>query len=88
MIDYLYRTPKFPLICVIDDWLVAASSEVVFEQRIGNATLTSDTKYSIADSVGEDWEFYSDKSYVVPTLRRKWSKKKIIQTYNQSRNCA
>lgn len=87
-IDYLFRLPKFPIICVIGDWLVTAPSEVVFERRIANITLTPNASYSIVDSTGEDWEFYSGQMYIVPMMRRKWSKKKIIQTYNQSRNCA
>jgi hypothetical protein len=86
-IDYLFRLPKFPIICVIDDWLVTASSEVIFERRIANVALTPNTSYNIVDSTGEDWEFYSGQMYIVPMTRRKWSKKRIIQTYNQSRNC-
>lgn len=88
IIDYLFRKPKFPVIGVIDDWLVTAASEALFQRRVAKIRLEPDTKYSIIDASGEDWEFYSDKMYVVPTMRRKWSKKKIIQTYNQSRNCA
>ena len=87
-IDFLFRKPKFPVIAVIDDWLVTAPSEVLFQRRVAEIRLNPATKYSIVDSTGEDWEFFPDKMYVVPSLRRKWSKKKIIQTYNQSRNCA
>jgi hypothetical protein len=83
-IDYLFRLPKFPIICVIDDWLVTASSEVIFERRIANVALTPNTSYHLIDSTGEDWQFNSGEMYIMPTKRRKWSKKR---TYNQSRNC-
>jgi len=86
-IDYLYRLPKFPIIGVIDDWLVTAPSAAVFERRLGKVTLAPDARYNIIDSTGELWDFYSSKNYIVPTMRRKWSKKKIVQTYNQSSNC-
>jgi len=87
-IDYPFRKPKFPVIGIIDDWLVSAPSEALFQRRVAKIGLNRNAKYSIVDSIGEDWEFYAEGMYVVPTMRRKWSKKKIIQTYNQSRNCA
>jgi hypothetical protein len=85
---YPFRKPKFPIIGLIDEWLVTAPSEALFQRRAARIRLKPDTKYSIVDSSGEDWELYPGGMYVVPSLRRTWSKKKIIQTYNQSRNCA
>jgi len=87
MIDFLYRIPKFPIICSIDDILIMARSAAEFQRRIAKVDLASDTHYKIVDSTGEDWDFNASKLYVIPTLRRKWSKKKIIQTYNTSKNC-
>ena len=86
MIDYLYRKPKFPIICIIDNWLISASSQLIFQHRVAKVTLSPATNYSIIDSIGNDWQLYADEMYIAPTLRRKWSKKKIIQIYNQSRN--
>ena len=88
MIDYLFRKPRFPVICIVDDWLVTAPSAASFEQRLAKIALNLDAKYNIIDSTGEHWELYSIQMYIMPTMRRKWSKKKIVQTYNQSRNCS
>ncbi len=87
MIDYLYRKPKFPIICSIDGVLIMAKSEVEFQRRINKVDLTPDTHYNIVDSIGADWEFYTRQMYITPTMRRKWSKKRIIKTYNSSKNC-
>jgi hypothetical protein len=88
IIDYLHRAPEFPIICVLDDWLVTARSAETFQRQINESSLTLAANYSMVDATGEDWVFHSDEMYVMPSMRRKWSKKKIIQTYNQSRNCA
>lgn len=87
IIDYLFRKPKFPIICAFDDFLIMAKTEAEFQRRVDKVKLTSDTHYNMVDATGEDWQFSSGKMYIMPTKRRKWSKKKIIQTYNQSRNC-
>ncbi len=43
--------------------------------------------HSMVDSIGADWQFHTSKLYIVPSLKRKWSKKRIIQAYNDSKNC-
>ncbi|MBN1221462.1 MAG: hypothetical protein JXM69_21255 [Anaerolineae bacterium] len=86
-IDYLFRKPKFPVICSIGDILITAKSEAEFQRRIDKVNLTPDMSYNIVDSTGEGWEFYTNKLYIIPALRRKWSKKRLIQTYNDSQNC-
>lgn len=87
MIEFLFRVPEFPIIGIIDDLLIAAGSEAVFQSRIDQVELKPGGRYHVIDSVGAEWEFAVDKRYVMPTLRRKWSKKRIIQSYNQSHNC-
>lgn len=87
MIDYLFRKPKFPVICCIDDLLIMAKSDVEFQHRVDKVGLTPDTCYSMVDSTGASWEFYTSQMYITPTMRRKWPKKRIIQAYNDSQNC-
>ena len=87
MIDYLFRKPKFPIICIINDVLVTAKTEVGFQRRINQIDLAPDAHYNLVDSTGEGWEFYTNQMYITPALRRKWSKKRLIQVYNDSQNC-
>jgi hypothetical protein len=87
MIDYLFRMPKFPLICNIDGLLIAANSAAMFQRRIDKVTLLPDKRYNAVDATGARWIYYPDKMYVAPSLERKWSKKKIIRMYNESKNC-
>jgi hypothetical protein len=86
-IDYLYRLPEFPIICSIGDILITARSDAEFQHRLNSVTLSPDIRYNAIDASGATWELNPNQMYIVPTLRRKWSKKKIIQTYNGSKNC-
>ncbi len=86
-IVYLFRKPKFPIICSVDDFFITAKSEAEFQRKIAKVELTPDARYNMVDSTGEGWEFYTNKMYVIPAVRRKWSKKRIIQAYNDSKNC-
>ncbi len=86
-IRYMFRKPKFPIICILDDMLITAKSDAELQSRLNSVTLMPDTRYNTIDSSGATWELSTNQMYIAPTLRRKWSKKKIIQTYNGSRNC-
>lgn len=86
-IDFLFRLPQFPIIGNFDNWLILANSVAEFEHRLDPVELKPDTHYYLVDSIGNEWVFSSDKQYVMPTLKRKWSKKKIVQMYNDSQNC-
>jgi hypothetical protein len=87
MIDYLFRKPKFTVICCLNDFLITAKSEAVFQRRIDQVELTPEARYSLVDSTGADWQFNASEMYVFPTAKRKWSKAKIIRAYNESQNC-
>lgn len=43
-IDYLFRQPIFPIICIIDDVLITAKSGAALDLRLNNVTLTPDTR--------------------------------------------
>ena len=85
-IRYMFREPELPIICIIDKVLITAKSGAELQHRLNNVTLMPDTRYNVIDSSGATWELNTNQMYIVPTMRRKWSKKKIIQTYNGSKN--
>lgn len=85
-IDFLFRLPEFPLICDVDGFLITATSAEMFESRLDQVELKPGSHYYAIDSIANEWEFYADKLYIVPTGKRKWSKKKIVQMYNGSKN--
>lgn len=86
-VDFAFRLPKFPIIGDIDGWLILAKSAAEFEQRLDRVELKPEGRYYLVDSIGNEWVFSSGEQYVMPTLKRKWSKKKIVQMYNESKNC-
>jgi hypothetical protein len=90
-IDYMFRKPKFPVIGIIGDiegQIITARSTTEFERRLGKVEIEPDVRYSIIDSTGAEWLFFPNKMFMMPWPGKKWSKKKIIRTYNQSTHCA
>lgn len=86
MIVYMFRKPKFPIICNIDGFLVTAGSNPLFQRRMKKQNLKS-KQYRAIDATGECWELYADQMFMTPSLlKRRWSKKEIIQMYNESKN--
>lgn len=86
-IDFLFRLPKIPFIGDMDGLLILAKSAAEFERRLDRVELKPDTRYYLVDSTGEEWLFSVNERYVMPTIKRRWSKKKIVQMYNDSKNC-
>ena len=87
MIFFLFRVPKFPIICNIDGCLVSAKDEETFQDRMATVYLEHDTSYYAVDSTGVRWRIDGTDEYISPTLGKKASKKQIIESYNSSKNC-
>lgn len=85
-VDFAFRLPEFPIIGDMDGWLILAKSPAEFERWLDRVELKPGSRYYLIDSVGNEWLFTVDIQYVMPTIKRKWSKKKIVQMYNDSKN--
>ncbi len=84
---YVFRRPRFPIICNIDGELVAGSTAQQFEQRIGKVTLPSGRTFNIVDANGEGWVLHTELSVISPlTLDKHWTKSRVIEMFNASLN--
>ena len=82
----LLRSPKYPVIVIADDDIWAASGI----QELGRICLISEPvgnedEIKVIDCTGEEFWYLCDQYVLTPGfLTKKWTKKKIIDLYNNS----
>ena len=87
MIRYLFRLPRFPVICNVDGVLVGAKSSNALESQIEALDLSSGKDYSLVDASGEGWALATEHMVVSPLIAKKrWTKGEIILMFNTSDN--
>jgi hypothetical protein len=86
-IRYVFRRPRFPIVCAVADELVSARSPAAFQRQIERLELESDAVLDIVDATGEGWAFHAELMVVSPlTLKKRWRKLAVIRLYNESQN--
>lgn len=86
-ITYAFRRPRFPLICDLDGFLVAAGSPAALQRSLAGVDLPTERKIRLVDANGESWMFLPNEMIVAPGLAtRRWRKIEIIRLFNGSRN--
>ena len=86
-LTYVFRRPRFPIICNIDGELVAGSTAQQFERRMGKVRLPSGRTFKIVDANGEGWALHTELSAISPlTLDKQWTKSRVIEMFNTSLN--
>ena len=84
---YVFRRPRFPIICNIDGELVAGGNLQQFERRLGKRDLPAGGIFSIVDVTGEGWVLHSELNAISPlTLDKRWTKARVIEMFNASPN--
>ncbi len=86
MLTYIFRKPKYPIICDIDGHIIGAKSEKSFLKQMNEIQFIPEKTYNLIDISGEGWWFTPDKMAVSPLSMRKWFKKDIITLYNNRKN--
>jgi len=87
-LQFLFRKPKFPVIFNIDGKLIVVTSFNDFDKQIINIELKGNKFYEAIDSTVEGWLLSTEPLVISPlTLKKKWTKKELINLYNQSENC-
>lgn len=85
-IRYLFRKPKFPVICSIDGVVVAGNDALQLEKIFTQMKLTS-PRYQIIDSNGEDWDFAVEDMILSPlNFRKRVTKLELIKLVNAREN--
>ena len=86
-INFLFRKPKFPIICDIDGYVIAAKSISGFEKQLSTYNIHKVSRYPIVDVTGEGWSFYPEHMAISPlTTKKKWFKKEVIAIFNNRKN--
>ncbi len=87
MLNYIFRKPKFPIICDFDGILVAAKSEISFTRQLDKLKIDIEKSYPLISVSGEGWMFLPKHLAVSPLItKKKWFKKDIIALYNGRKN--
>jgi hypothetical protein len=86
MVGYLFIRPKFPIICRIDNTLLAAKSGAELDSKLKSLGSIADGHYDVIDGSGQGWSLNTEYMVVSPIcIKSRWTKKEIIQMYNNSR---
>lgn len=86
-IAYVFRRPKFPIICDLDGELISASSPARFQRRLDSLSLPSGKCFRLVDATGEGWALHTEWMTVSPlTIKKRWTKSEIIRLFNLSAN--
>ena len=59
-IQYVFRRPKFPIICAVGNELLSATSPAVFQRQLERLDLQGAKVIDIVDATGEGWAFHAD----------------------------
>ncbi len=84
----LLRHPVYPVIIISRDRLFSAVDVVELAQRcVMSAPFDGKNVVSVIDSAAEEFWYMPDQYGLAPgPPTRKWTKKEIVETYNQSAN--
>ena len=86
-ITFLFRKPRFPIICSLDGYVVAANSIGEFGEGVSRLEFTEDAIFPVIDISGEGWSFYPKFKSISPlTTKKKWIKKELIAIFNERTN--
>ena len=79
MIRFLFRCPRFPIICLTKDILIAAETPKQLYDQIRSIELPSEEQIPVLDVTGEGWVLHIDLMVVAPlTLKKRWTKKNSL----------
>ena len=84
--QFVFRSPKFPLLFDTGTSLVFVRSKAQLATRVAKLTLPANERREIIDATGEGFCMYPETMIVAPSVSaRKWTKMKIIALYNTRR---
>jgi len=87
-IKVAFRGPKYPAIVISRDRLYSASHPKDLVSRlISSNPLEGEDRIKIIDNTGEEFWYHPDDQILSPGFPyTKWTKRRIIDLYNESRN--
>ena len=86
MIRFVFRRPKFPVICDVQGVLIGAQTPRKFSEVVGSIELPQGEQLPFIDAAAEGWVLDTDHMIVSPlTFKKHWTKKEVIKMFNQSK---
>jgi hypothetical protein len=84
----LFRSPKYPVIVISQEKLLTGYNIDTLSMALLSVSPPSEKEYvKVIDFTGEEFWFFPDKIYLTPGFfSKKWTKKKVIELYNNSSN--
>jgi hypothetical protein len=85
MVKYLFREPRFPLVCDAGEVVIGAVSLDDFSSQIVDLDLPKDARLPVVDVSAEGWVFNVEYDVLSPlTIKKRWTKKEVIAMFNAS----
>ena len=84
----LLRSPEYPAIVISEDGLSSAYNiKQLGTLCVLSETLDEDDKIKVVDSSGCEFIYFQEHKAIIPSiLNKKWTKKQIIELFNNSTN--
>jgi hypothetical protein len=87
MINYIFRKPKYPVVYENNGNLIGGKTEKIFEKKIEELNIPSNSPHDVIDATGEVWFLSTDPFVMAPlSFKNKCTKKKLIEIFNNSYN--
>ncbi len=82
---YMFRRPRYPVLCVVPEDLLVAYSRGQLERRLSKVQFPPDSILHMIDATGEGWGLYTQLMVVSPlVLKKHWTKAEILELYRAS----
>jgi hypothetical protein len=86
MIQFLFRSPRFPVICDAQGVLIGAETPGQLSDQLASIEVTPGEQIPLIDASAEGWVLDIDHMIVSPfTFKKAWTKKEVIEMFNQSK---
>jgi len=84
-LTYVYRRPRYPLLCYVGGDLIAARTKQELERRLSRMALPANGTLPMVDASVEGWGVHLEFSAISPlVLKKTWTKAELLQWYRDS----
>lgn len=84
-IQSLFRRPRYPILCVVGDSLVAARTRQQLERRLARRELPATGNLPVIDASGEGFALHMNGMVLSPiTFKKRWAKAELLDLYRRT----
>lgn len=86
MVQFLFRRPKFPVICDAKGVLIGAETPKQLSDQFRQIELSPEEQIPLIDAAAEGCVLNINPMIVSPlTFKKSWTKKEVIEVFNESK---